>query len=313
MKKLNVVKILLDIAMVIVFALLFNKMVFHEVAGIVICGAFLLHKLLNWRWIKRVTLGLFGKQMPLRAKLCYVLDVILLLCMAFILVSGIFISKVVFPNLRIGKTFNFEQLHVSVSHLTLLFIGIHVGLHWKWIMDIFKKMVRLPANKVTPWISRLLVLGVFLFGLYSIYTTNYFSKMNIFADRWEGGFEIRSGGNRNFPTDAEFQQNGEFPSNSEFPSDGQFHNNSSNTQDKITGDTQQNNQLQERPAPGQGRGMGKGPGGSRPDGNGPDGNNRGGANALSIIKYIGILSVFSTITYYAERFMIRLRRKKEVM
>lgn len=338
MKKTNVIKMLLDIAIVIVFALLFNKMVFtgiafHEVAGIVICGAFIVHKLLNWKWIKKVTSGLFNKQMPLRAKLCYVLDVILLLCIAFILFSGISISKVVFPNLQLGRAFNFERLHKSVSYLTLLFMGIHVGLHWKWIMDMFKKLVKLPANKVTPWIARVLVLGLFLFGSYNIFATNYFSMANVFAGGGKG-FEMRARDKGNFPTDARRPGNGEFPSNGEFqpdtqfPEDGQFPADDQFPENEegsnITGDTQQDgSQPQGRPAREHGKGIGKGPGGGRSDGNSPEsgrfdsygrgGNTPGSSNALSvIIKYISILSVFSTITYYAERLLIRLRRKREV-
>lgn len=337
MKKLSIVKMILDIALVIVFALLFNKMVFtgmafHEIAGIVICGAFLLHKLFNWKWIKKVTKGLFGRQMPLRAKLCYLLDVILLLCMAFILISGISISKVVFPNLQIGTSLNFKQLHVSVSYLTLLFLGIHVGLHWKWVMDMFKKLVRLPANKVTPWIARVLAVGVLLFGSYNIYTTSYISKANIFAGGGKGGFEMRGGDRGDFPaadnslqndiTTSDAQQDDSTTSNtqqdtsstSDAQQDASSTGSAQQDNSSITGDVQQSGDAtQDKLARGQGRGMGKGPGGSRPEGVGHDGNAAGGSNPFSvIINYLGILSVFSTITYYVERLLIRLKRKKIV-
>ena len=196
-------------------------------------------------------------------------------------------------------------------------MGIHVGLHWKLIMDMMKKLVRLPANKVTPWIARILVLGIFLFGSYNIYTTNYFSKANVFASGRKGGFEMRNGGKRGFPTDAERPQNGEVPPDGEVLPDGQFSSDgrfpSFDNQVNVTGDSQQDGkQSSGRPAH-NGKGIGKGPGSRKPNGNGPYGSIPGGSNAFGvIIKYISILSVFSAITYYAERLLIRSRLKKAV-
>lgn len=78
MKKIIYVKIILDILMVLVFTLLFNKMVlgmqFHEVAGLAIGAAVLVHCGLNWKWIKGVTLKLFNRKLPIKTRLGYIFN-----------------------------------------------------------------------------------------------------------------------------------------------------------------------------------------------------------------------------------------------
>ena len=75
MKRLrkNGVKMILDIIMAVVLALMYNKRVlgmsFHEIGGIALCGLFIIHKLLNWQWIKAVTAGMFSRNTPARLKL----------------------------------------------------------------------------------------------------------------------------------------------------------------------------------------------------------------------------------------------------
>ncbi|MDM5452123.1 hypothetical protein [Peribacillus simplex] len=76
MKKLMFVKLGLDILMAVTFVLFFNKQVlggltFHEIAGLVIAVLFFIHVLLNWRWVKKVTVKLFDLNLPLKTKFGY--------------------------------------------------------------------------------------------------------------------------------------------------------------------------------------------------------------------------------------------------
>ena len=67
----NKVKIILDITMALIFAVLFNKMVlgglvFHEIAGIAIGTFIVLHKVLNRAWLQGVTKKFFSTKLPVR-------------------------------------------------------------------------------------------------------------------------------------------------------------------------------------------------------------------------------------------------------
>jgi hypothetical protein len=139
-------KLLLDLVLALTLVLLYNKrglgMAFHEIAGLAICGLFVVHKLLNWAWIKAVTKGLFSKHTPARQKLYWILDFSLFASFAAVLVTGILISKVVFPGGQAGN--NVKILHYGAAALALAFTGIHVGLHARLVFHRFKALGKLP-------------------------------------------------------------------------------------------------------------------------------------------------------------------------
>lgn len=180
----NNLKILLDLVMAITFALLFNKMViagqaFHEIAGLAVGLAFVIHHLFNWRWIKQVTLNIF-KKVAVKTRIGYLVDVLLLITMGYILVSGMLISKILFPNLRYGNELFFKITHMSAPYLALMLLGVHLGLHWNWVMGMFKKIFGITKQKViTGYIAKAAVVVVLAFGVYNIYSTDYMAKLTM--------------------------------------------------------------------------------------------------------------------------------------
>ncbi|UWG99255.1 DUF4405 domain-containing protein [Dehalobacter sp. DCM] len=179
----NIIKMTLDVLMVIVFVFFFNKKVFtglsfHEIAGLAIGLTFIIHNLINWRWIKIVSTHFFQKKIPLRTKLTYVVDGLLLITMSYIIVSGLLISKYLFPDFRYGSEFFFKNTHVAVSYISLLLLGIHIGLHWHWVMTMVKKLFHIHSNrKDLNYIAYLMVIAVLVIGITSVIQTNYFSQV----------------------------------------------------------------------------------------------------------------------------------------
>lgn len=141
---MNRYKLILNILLLIVMLLLmdprsFYGLGFHEWAGLIIGLFFLLHKALNWSWIKKVTVCFF-KSSPRRAKLNYILDVLLLAGMILMILSGIAIAREIdFSWLNLGGSRMFWRvMHTSSSFITLALFGIHLGLHWQWVLKRFK-------------------------------------------------------------------------------------------------------------------------------------------------------------------------------
>ena len=134
--KRNNVKLVLDIVMTIGFVLMFKKNVlglsFHEIGGIVVCLLFIVHKLLNKYWIITVSKNLFKKETPIKTKIQYIVDILLLIDMIVILFTGIGISKKTFKAIAFlpGSAI---PIHFLTGGIGLILVGIHVGLHWKWI------------------------------------------------------------------------------------------------------------------------------------------------------------------------------------
>jgi hypothetical protein len=146
MKKVQF-KFIHNIFIMVVFLILMDPKAFlgewfHEWAGLLIGLFYILHKALNWNWIKSSSKKMFGK-LPGRVRLNYIMDLLLLLSFIFIIWSGMEISKSIdFSWLGIErgqKSMVWKSLHTGLSMLVIIILGIHLGLHWDWVVARFKR------------------------------------------------------------------------------------------------------------------------------------------------------------------------------
>lgn len=173
----NKIKLALDIVMAILFVTFFNKNLisfkFHIVSGLVFGLFILIHLILNRKWIVTMTKRLFDKKIKIKTKISYVLSVLLLISIGYIIISGVMIMKA--PNY--DRVMFWKMVHFGASYLSLALIGIHIGLYWNWVVNMFKKLLNIKANNnMTKTISSVLVVLVFAFGAYTMYVENYFTK-----------------------------------------------------------------------------------------------------------------------------------------
>ena len=139
---MNIFKFIISLLITVVMLLLmdprsFYGLAFHEWAGLIIGIFFILHKILNWGWIKKVTVGFFTR-CPGRARFNYILDVLLLAGITLMILSGIAIARTIdFSWLDLGGSRTFWRvMHTSSSFITLALFGIHLGLHWNWVLKL---------------------------------------------------------------------------------------------------------------------------------------------------------------------------------
>lgn len=149
--KRQTVKIILDVVMTVLFILLMDTvatgLLWHEILGLGICVLFTVHKLLNGKWIAQVTRRFFDKKLPGKTKVLYVLDWLLLLGMGGCMVTGILMSEYIFPGLQVSDFYRMSMLHASFAYSTLIILSVHIGFHWKCLLEAFRKMFRLPKVK----------------------------------------------------------------------------------------------------------------------------------------------------------------------
>jgi hypothetical protein len=196
MKKMNRLKLALDALMLIVLLLMYKKDVlgpsFHEIGGMAVCGLFIIHKLLNGKWILAVSGKLFSSKIAWRQKLHWLIDFLMLLCFAYILVSGIFISKVLFDGERGASAF--KTGHYAASALALVLAGVHLGLHYESVIK------RTPARRLPLGLRRIAAVvmsaAILGFGVYQMTATSFLAWMgslsavvNVDAALPEGGFD----------------------------------------------------------------------------------------------------------------------------
>jgi len=171
----NVVRIILDVVMVLLLVLMYEKYAvnirFHEVGGLIAIGLFVVHNGLNRSWIVGITKRIFRRPLPSRVRLGYVLAVLLLVTMVFIAVSGIMISRTILVDVYGDYAF-WRAAHFFAAAFALVLVGVHVGLHWSFIRTMFARIFRMPRIVARPLVATFLVAAV-AFGAYSMVTSEF--------------------------------------------------------------------------------------------------------------------------------------------
>ena len=155
MSKTNRTKLLLDISTFAAFLVAMDPrtsgIAIHEWLTIALGATVVVHLLLNWNWIVEVTKRLFTKGLN-GARTNYILNWLLFVDGILIMLSGIMISEAVVPafGLTLPMNFAWRSLHDLSANISLLLMGLHITLHWNWIVSTFKRMVhRREAKPIT--------------------------------------------------------------------------------------------------------------------------------------------------------------------
>jgi hypothetical protein len=128
----------------------------HELLALALSGAIIAHLLLNWTWIVEITSRLFTKSAQ-KSRINYILNWALFAGGIMTLLSGLMISKTVVPffGLSLPQNMSWRQLHSLSTNVIMILMGLHMALHWNWIVNMFKRMSvrRVSPQVVTPAFS----------------------------------------------------------------------------------------------------------------------------------------------------------------
>lgn len=148
-------RLALDVAMLISMAVLIDPrasgIAIHEWLGIIIAPVIIFHLTLNWGWIVATTKKLRGR-LPTETRLNQVLDLILFLTMAVAVWSGVEISESALPAMGFAEqvSFSWRGIHEVSSNLSLIMVGVHAALHWKWVVRTTRRILGLSARRAAP-------------------------------------------------------------------------------------------------------------------------------------------------------------------
>ena len=146
-------KLLVDIAIFVGFLLAMDPrstgIAIHEWLSIAFAGAVITHLLLNWKWIVEVTRRFLGK-VANRSRINYVLNLLLFIDVTLCMFTGIMISREALPWLGITLPMSllWRRLHELSADLSLFLIGLHVALHWGWIVNAVKCSIVQPITRI---------------------------------------------------------------------------------------------------------------------------------------------------------------------
>lgn len=187
MKKCHM-KLILDIIMTICFICIMKikitGMSLHEKLGISILVLVCIHLILNYKWIKGITIRLFDKKLKPIIKISYVLNVILCALILLIVASGMLVSVTIFTHISAENRALWADIHKIASLFAFICISIHVGLHWNMIMAGFKKIFKIKKpDKIRTTILRTLTLIIMFLGIISLSNNSIIKKtLNLNVD-----------------------------------------------------------------------------------------------------------------------------------
>ena len=161
----RLLKITVDLLMTALLLLLMSYSLVgeaaHEWLGVGIFLLFLLHHVLNIKWFGNI---FRGKYPPIRI-LQTAVDLLVLLCLAGSMISGILLSRYVF-RLDIHRfSAALQTVHMLSAYWGFALLSLHIGLHWGGIMGMAKRLTKKPSK-----IRRQALRGVaFLIAAYGVY------------------------------------------------------------------------------------------------------------------------------------------------
>ena len=149
------IKLVLDVIIFIAFLIAMEPrssgITIHEWLATSLIAVLIVHLLLSWDWITRITSRFIGK-INNQSRLNYILNWLLFIDGTVIMLSGFMISQSLMPYLgiQLPSNFGWRGLHEFSTNLFILLLGLHTALHWGWVVDTFKRYVFQPVFRLFP-------------------------------------------------------------------------------------------------------------------------------------------------------------------
>lgn len=138
----------------------------HEWIGIAQFILFVIHHILNRKWIKHIYKGKYTRYRIIQTALVF----LIFFTMAGSMISGIMLSREVFAFLHYRGGYNFARnLHMLSAYWGFILMAVHFGLHWTMMLSMIKK----GFGEFSPaqiWILRIAGLGIAGYGIYAFYS-----------------------------------------------------------------------------------------------------------------------------------------------
>lgn len=152
--KPNLIHFLIDGTMFMAFLIAtaprFSGLAIHEWLSLALAAALITHILLHWQWVVTIGKRLFAKT-TWRSRLNYLLNALLFLAFTITVATGVLMSREALPlfGITMPRDRTLEILHRQASDLTVIILGLHVAIHWSWIVGMFRRIwpSRKPASQ----------------------------------------------------------------------------------------------------------------------------------------------------------------------
>ena len=147
--------LILDLSMFGIFLVIANPhstgTTIHEWLAVSFSAAIITHLLSHWDWIVKVGREFF-KKLWHQSRLNFVVDTLFFITMTGSLISGLMISQSVLATLGIQLDVNrsWRSLHSLMSNTSVMMMGLHFALHWKWLTSNVTRYIVNPVRNLFP-------------------------------------------------------------------------------------------------------------------------------------------------------------------
>ena len=95
--------------------------------------------------------GLF-KKLPGEVRFNHFWDLLIFVMMIFALFTGVVISEAALPTMGITVTIDpfWSAMHDLSANLTMILIGVHLAMHWGWIVSTIKRYLFRTSPQSIP-------------------------------------------------------------------------------------------------------------------------------------------------------------------
>ena len=178
-----IVKILLDIVMTVLYLMLMfaggMDDFFHEVVGIGIAVLFVFHVAINIKPLTSMLRAVKSGKSNLKVKIMLALNILLILGMPIVIVTGLMISKVILFTGISSAWMTIFNIHFITSYVCLALLGFHLAVHAKYLIkavssiikNINSKSVRKTIGKFIAGAFAASLAYVLAFQMYKLSTT----------------------------------------------------------------------------------------------------------------------------------------------
>jgi Na+/H+-dicarboxylate symporter len=145
-------RLLLDLGMFVGLLAAFNPawtgMALHEWLSVALIVPLLLHLIINWEWTVRV-LNTFAERLFHASRLNLLVDVALFVSAVAVMLSGLVVSSVISGVFGVanGASALWVAVHSVSADAAVALLLLHLGLHWRWILNVSRKFAAGPQSR----------------------------------------------------------------------------------------------------------------------------------------------------------------------
>ena len=156
----RVVKIIIDMAMYLIFVALMQEHLWsdglHEWPGVILFVLFIVHNILNFRWYQSLFKGKYTAPRVVSAVINISLFAAMLCCM----ISSVLVSGKVFAFLNLGGAKFGRTLHLVATAWLFVLMNLHLGLHFAPLTN------KLKQRRPLLWAVQIIAVMLALYGVY---------------------------------------------------------------------------------------------------------------------------------------------------